>query len=148
MKEKYANQAKAYKHTLNLGIVEVAEISDWANQLIATQCLLDQKLTKLASDVNQQQTQVLAILAQFNPAIDDDTWWLMIKERVGVALINGIVSAEKITSYFHNLALDGEIPAYDCEALYQFELEYSCLSEGFSSQDEIDMKVMKFLIRH
>jgi hypothetical protein len=142
----YASQAKAYSHQLTLGLGSVSEVVNWANSILSSLHNADDNLTELASCKQQTNKQVLVILSQFIPPPEDDTWWRLTKKMISQALDEHNIQAVRAVSYFYDLAVDGVIPPYDREALYQFELEYACLNEGFAEQIEVDNKVKYFFI--
>jgi hypothetical protein len=140
----YVSQAQMHRHTLALGLTSADDIVSWAKYMIINLHIDDQNLIKLVSCNHLTSEQILVVLGQFGPLLEDDTWWRMMKKTISHALEEGKIQAEKVVSYFYDLALAAQIPPYDCEALYQFELEYACLNEGFASQSEVDNKVKEF----
>ena len=142
----YASQARAYSHKLALGIGSVPEVVNWANSIVSSLHTADDCLTELAGCKQLTSKQVLVILSQFIPPSEDDTWWRLTKKMISQTLDEHNIQAVRAVSYFYDLAVDGVIPPYDREALYQFELEYACLNEGFAEQIEVDNKVKHFFI--
>jgi hypothetical protein len=138
------SQAKMYRHTLVVGATSLAEIGLWATDRLAQLTSKDSRLVALSKCASQPMAIVLAILSQFEPRSEDDNWRRMTKKQVYQTLVTKDVKLHPLVSYFYNLALSGEIPAYDCAVLYQFELEYDCLLAGFAEQSEVDLRVRSF----
>jgi hypothetical protein len=143
----YASQAKAYSHKLALGLGSVPDVVTWANSIVSSLPIADDNLTELAACKQQTSKQVLVILSRFISPPEDDTWWRLTKKMISQALDEHNIQAVQAVSYCYDLAVDGVIPPYDREALYQFELEYACLNEGFAEQIEVDNKVNYFFTK-
>ncbi|MDP5031583.1 MAG: hypothetical protein NWQ54_20865 [Paraglaciecola sp.] len=140
----WATEGKMWWHCVNAGIATDAECRAWATNCCMPDRALTSQLQAIASGARIAPEELLLVLAKCIPEPDDDSWWILTKQRVSEALVSQKISAEYIARYFHHFALSAEIPAYDREALYQFELEYACLNEGFATQAEVDSKVMRF----
>ncbi|WP_340680924.1 hypothetical protein [Paraglaciecola sp.] len=142
IKQKIKSQACALKHALCIGLVDVIYVVDWADTLIGHAEEVDDWLEDLARC--KTASQAMTLLANVPSEATAEQWWPLFKQKVAKALEAKAVNLQTVVSYCYNLALSGDIPAYDCDALYQLELEYDSLFTGYGTQAEVDTQVVKF----
>jgi hypothetical protein len=136
------SQACALKHALCIGLIDVKQIVDWADALILKVLSVDDWLTDLA--LCKSVSQAITLLAFVPGESTPEDWWPLLKQQTTQALDTGFVEPQTVVTYCYNLALSGDVPAYDCASLYQFELEYDSIFSGYGTQAEVDTQVLKF----
>lgn len=135
-------QARVLQHALSINLVELKHAVGWAATQAGTDADPDDGLPDLARCQSTQQA--VCILSQLAKGASTDAWWPQFKQQLASAVDTGSMQPQVAAQYCYNLALNGDIPAYDCEALYQFELEYDSLFAGHGTQDEVDAQVRRF----
>ena len=143
-KQNIKNQACAFTHGLNLGLLNIEELIIWADTLLAGNDSVPQCLAELMQCRDKSVEQLISLLSQVPGNVVAELWWPMFKKLVANALENQKVQPQTIATYCYNLALNGDVPAYDCETLYQIELEYDCIITGYGTQTEVDAQVVRF----
>jgi hypothetical protein len=134
--------ACALKHALCIGLVELRLVVTWAEALIRGSDNVADWLADLA--LSQSTNQAMSFLTNVPGESTAELWWPLLKQQIATALESGITEPQAVATYCYNLALSGDIPAYDCEALYQFELEYDSIFSGYGTQAEVDIQVRRF----
>ena len=140
------SQACALKHMLCMGLIEVEHVVSWADNLIADIDILPDWLTELA--LCKTINQAITYLGQTPGELPPELWWPLLKQQIAKELDFKEVNRQAVVTYCYNLALSGEIPAYDCEALYQLELEYDSIFTGYGTQAEVDVQALQFFHKH
>ncbi|KXI27835.1 hypothetical protein [Paraglaciecola hydrolytica] len=142
IEQEIKSQACALKHAVCIGLVDVKYLVDWADALISHADEVDDWLAELA--LCKTASQAMSLLANVPGKATAELWWPLFKQQVVKALDTGFVELQILATYCYNLALSGDIPAYDCEALYQLELEYDSLFTGYGTQAEVDAQASRF----
>ena len=138
-------QAFALKHALCMGAVSVNTVVSWADDVYRSSTDVADWLATIA--LSKTPDQAISALSAVPTGVCSEDSWPWLKQLIAKALATQQTSPQAVAGYCYNLALNGDVPAYDCEALYQFELEYDCVFAGFASQQEVDKQVITFFNR-
>lgn len=145
-KQNFSSQACALKHLLRMGLIEVKQVVSWTDMVIIDTDTVPAWLTELA--LSKTSSQAITFLGQVPGETTPELWWPLLKQQVAKELDFGDMNLAKVVTYCYNLALSGDIPAYDCEALYQLELEYDSIFTGYGTQAEVDVQALRFFNKH
>lgn len=140
----FENQAAVFYHSLALGLISDPVVIQWARAVIELGEVVPDWLQQLADKENTSTSQRLNLLQQIMLQTDSDTWWPQFKQQIYSALSQKTLTAQNAANYCYNLALVDSVPAYDREALYQFEWEYDATLLGFATPDEVNHQVLGF----
>ena len=146
IKQDFSSQACALKHILCMGLIDVEQVVTWAESMILIVDTVPDWLTELS--LSKTSSQAITSLGQVPGETTAELWWPLLKQQVAKELDCGDVNLAKVVTYCYNLALSGDIPAYDCEALYQLELEYDSIFTGYGTQAEVDVQALQFFHKH
>lgn len=136
-----------WRHALTLGLVDKPAFLNWMQQHQHVLSNSAEMRQLVAQSERLANPALLALMAKVPVDSAEQSWWPALKHCAFQALQEGRVEAQTLTSYLYNLALEDEVPAYDKQDLYQLELEFDSLLQGFASEDEVTQQMLSFLQR-